>query len=691
MTPRAVRLLLVLLCTPLFSSPGFAQQVDAPLKDHRLEPLKDLNGFFPLEVPETLEAWKKRQQELRLQVQVAVGLYPMPEKTPLNAVIHSLVKRDNVIIERVYFESIPGFYVTGQLFRPSDEEGPLPVILCPHGHGGRLQDVGPERILQQIVKGEERFESSGRMPKIARCVQLARMGCLVFMLDMIGYGDNNQLSYDFAHRFAKQREDLQSPNRYGFFSAQAEMRMQSIMGLQVWNCIRSLDFLLEHPQADPSKVAVTGNSGGGTQTILTCALDDRVHVAFPQGMVSTAMQGGCTCENASLLRVGSGNVELAALFAPKPQAMTAADDWTIDMLTVGAPELKAIYNLYGKGANVACYDTVHFPHNFNYPTRHLMYEWMNQHLRLGLKSPIVEPDYEMLTSDELHVWNDVHPEPSLKDVDCELAILKYFNEEHENFFSQLDREGGRESELAKHVLPALRAIVGRGFDDVSKLTGKSVGVKGAPDNDELAISEQYLCSDEAQECVKTKVVMKTKRDDVTPGDKYIDRFEIVLRKEGSDLESFTFDAEKREQLANGKAYFFIDLFGQGTTATSGTDNGVNRVVRNPREAPAYTYTYNDPLLVQRVHDIMTVLSKLKELNQSLDIITITADAATAPAAIIACCLLPEPIAELNVTLDGFRFENITDYRDPNFLPGAIKYGDVETMLELVNAQKVNVK
>ena len=86
---------------------------------------------------------------------------------------------------------------------------------------------------------------------------------------------------------------------------------------------------------------MTGASGGGTQTFILCAIDPRVQVAFPAVMVSTAMQGGCTCENACVLRVGTGNIEFAALFAPKPLGMTAANDWTKEMATKGFPELKS--------------------------------------------------------------------------------------------------------------------------------------------------------------------------------------------------------------------------------------------------------------------------------------------------------------------------------------------------------------
>src|SRR5207247_6713041 len=100
------------------------------------------------------------------------------------------------------------------------------------------------------------------------------------------------------------------------------------MGLQTYNSIRSLDFLLSLPDVDASRIGVTGASGGGTQTFILCAIDDRPAAAFPAVMVSTDMQGGCICENCSGLRVGLGNIDLAAVFAPKPLGMSAAKDWT---------------------------------------------------------------------------------------------------------------------------------------------------------------------------------------------------------------------------------------------------------------------------------------------------------------------------------------------------------------------------
>src|ERR1051325_10984139 len=101
-------------------------------------------------------------------------------------------------------------------------------------------------------------------------------------------------------------------HRAGSTGFDAELRLQSFMGLQTWNSIRAPDFVCELPDVDTTRIGVTGASGGGTQTFMLCAVDPRPTVSFPAVMVSANMPGGCICENASLLRVGTNNVELAA-------------------------------------------------------------------------------------------------------------------------------------------------------------------------------------------------------------------------------------------------------------------------------------------------------------------------------------------------------------------------------------------
>ena len=209
---------------------------------------------------------------------VTLGLWPMFPKAPLNPIITGKLDRDDYTIEKVVLETFPGFTLSGNLYRPANQCGRVPAILCPHGHweDGRMN---PE--VQQ------------------RCIRWAKLGCIVFMYDMVGYND----SKPFPHVFLNDRL-----RRWGL----------SLPTLQTWNSIRALDWLSSLPDVDPARIGCTGESGGGTQTFLLTALDDRVKVSAPVVMVSDTFQGGCVCENAAGLRYGTDNVEFAALCAPRP-------------------------------------------------------------------------------------------------------------------------------------------------------------------------------------------------------------------------------------------------------------------------------------------------------------------------------------------------------------------------------------
>jgi len=278
----------------------------------------------------------------------------------------------------------------------------------PLGHG-RLYQANAKEVEKQMASGAEKTKEGASFPLQARCAQLARMGCVVFFYDMVGNADSQQIAH-----------------RAGFLDAEAELRLQSFMGLQTWNTIRAYDFLSSLPDVDPARVGVTGASGGGTQTFILGAIDDRPAAAFPAVMVSTAMQGGCICENASYLRVGTGNIELAGLFAPRPLGMSGANDWTVEIETKGLPELKALYRLYGAEDNVFAKTYKQFGHNYNQPSRELMYNFFNKHLKLGFREPVTEQPFVPVPPQQLSVYDREHPLP--KDATNAAGVRRYLTE-----------------------------------------------------------------------------------------------------------------------------------------------------------------------------------------------------------------------------------------------------------------------
>ncbi|MFM7213795.1 MAG: alpha/beta hydrolase family protein, partial [Verrucomicrobiota bacterium] len=246
--------------------------------DIRLSPPRDLNGYFPFDPPTDPALWSQRAEQVRRRILVSQGLWPMPTRTPLEPVLHGRIDLGDYTVEKVYFQSAPGFFVTGNLYRPKGRTGKVPGVLFAHGHwkDARLAISPPEEVRREIASGAERFEEGGRSRFQSMCVQLARMGCVVWQWDMLGDSDSRQISRELAHGFATQRPGMNTVEDWGLFSPQAEAHLQGVMGLQTWNSIRSLDFLLDLPEVDPDRIAVTGASGGGTQTMILAAIDPRV-------------------------------------------------------------------------------------------------------------------------------------------------------------------------------------------------------------------------------------------------------------------------------------------------------------------------------------------------------------------------------------------------------------------------------
>jgi hypothetical protein len=643
--------------------------------DIRLKAPKDLNGYFPFEVPDSPAAWEARRAELQQRVLVATGLWPMPRKTPLNPVIHGKVERDGFTIEKVYFESLPGHFVTGMLFRPSvAADRPGPAVLSPHGHGGRFHEASEEKIKQQIANGEEFLPQSGRMPKIARCAQLARMGCVTFIYDMLGYVDSQQISYDIAHRYKAPRAELEGPDDWGFYGVQAEARLHSILGVQTWNGIRALDFLESLPDVDPARIAVTGGSGGGTQTILLGAIDDRPVAAYPNGMVSTSMQGGCTCENCSLLRIGTGNVELAALFAPRPQAMTAVNDWTRAMMTKGYPELKQLYTMLGVPENVDCVEMLQFPHNYNAVTRRLMYSWMNRHLNLGLDEPIVETDWPLFTDEEAALWTDEHPAPP-GGIDYERQLLKQLDErDREVLFDHAPGTPTERREYSRMIKAAWQTIIGRELPNAEDIQRKKVWKEERAGY--LEFGDLLTLTSRNEQLPLVSMYPKA-----TAWNQ-----QVVLWVDGHGKSGMFVGDDLHPQVSQllnaGYAVVGLDMVGQGEFTTNRETLTENRLVDNPRTYAGYSYTYNNTLFVQRVHDLLTVTAWVNGDEHSPQALHAIGVNGGGPLLAAARVVAGAQLSNVAVLTEGFRFRGLARWQDAQFVPGAVKYGDLPGLLAL---------
>jgi dienelactone hydrolase len=525
-----------------------------PEKDERAAHVIDLNTprSFP-NIASRVE-WEKWSEQLRQQILVSNGLWPMPDRPPIKAHFSGRIERDGYSMENVYFETYPGFYLAGNLYRPLGQgEGPFPGVLNPHGHWreGRLVD-----------------QQEGSVA--ARCIQFARHGMVAFAYDMPGYNDTIQVNHEFARAIDNQLWNI------------------SLMGLQTWNSIRALDFLESLPEVDKTRLACTGGSGGGTQTFMLAAIDDRLATVAPVVMVSHSMQGGCLCENAPGLRVRHSNMEIAAACAPAPQILVAATgDWTRATPTVEGPAIAGVYELLGAPDHFhhVIFD---YKHNYNQTSREAVYEWFGRWLfKQPPPSLAKELPYTKDPDEALRIWPDGKlPADALTESEL-IEQLKNSARRQLEQITPRDRQSWQE--FHRLMFPAWQRTLQLEFPE-TEATVRLIDAAKNPDHEVISIATGRQGRGDRLPALFF-MPLKDRRPVVV----------ILVSPEGKSaaLENGKPSPLVRRLLNSGHSVLAGDLFLTGELADAETEK------RRDFNANYFT-TYNRTDLQERVQDILTL-------------------------------------------------------------------------------------
>lgn len=333
---------------------------------------------------QTLEDWQRKRPEYVRQLKEMLGLPPIPIREEMHAQITQTTTRDGVVAEALHFQSLPGLYVTGTLFRPEKQSKPLPAILYVCGHG-RLKENG-------ISYGNKAtYQHHG--------VWFAKHGYVCLMIDTIQLGEIEGLHH------GTYREEMWWWHNQGYTPA----------GVEACNGIRAIDYLQTRPEVDAERIGITGRSGGGAYSWWIAALDERIKVAVPVAGI-TSMQNhivdGCIeghCDCMYMVNTYAWDFPLlAALVAPRPLLISNTDKdriFPLDGVVDVYSKTRRIYELHDAVKHVGL-NIAEGPHKDTQELRINAFHWFNRFLKD--EDPLIStPAEKIFTPQEQKVFQEL--------------------------------------------------------------------------------------------------------------------------------------------------------------------------------------------------------------------------------------------------------------------------------------------
>ena len=381
--------IMVALLSSLLGSVGFAQAYGEP--DSEAPGDRMIQEYLRREA-EVISArssaqwasrklWEQNRAQRERDYFHMLGLWPLPAKTELHPTITGTYQGDGFVVDKLHFQSCPQLYVTANLYRPATDlaqaSRPAVLYVCGHSHRGRDGN-------------KTAYQSHG--------IWFARHGYVCLMLDTL------QLGEIAAVHHGTYREQRWWWHSRGYTPA----------GVECWNGIRGIDYLVSRNDVDPARIAVTGISGGGAATFWIAAADPRVQVAVPvSGMADLpsyvnhrVINGHCDC----MFMYNTYQwpwTQIAAMIAPRPLLFVNSDADAIFPMDANdrvINRLERVYSLYGAGDAVDAVVSIG-GHAYREDIRRASFEFINRHLRQDV-GPVQDSEVDLVTgpSDE-----PIHP------------------------------------------------------------------------------------------------------------------------------------------------------------------------------------------------------------------------------------------------------------------------------------------
>ncbi|MGE3311065.1 MAG: alpha/beta hydrolase family protein [Limisphaerales bacterium] len=379
---QALALVLFLVAVPITHAASAPTPADRDLADYFRSETAHVAGKSAVR-PASLADWQAGRESVRQELQDMLGLLPFPERTDLRPAVTGRLEGSGIIVEKLHFQSQPGLYVTANLYRPATQSGPLPAILYVCGHA---------RVFTNGVScgNKTAYQHHG--------IWFARHGYVSLLIDTLQLGEIE------GHHHGTHRLGQWWWNSRGYTPA----------GVEAWNGIRAIDYLVSRPEVDASRIGITGRSGGGSYSWTTAALDDRIRVAAPVAgitdlhnhVVDGTVEGHCDC----MFFVNTFRWDFArhaALLAPRPLLIVNTDSDTIFPLD-GVQRIHAatreIYRLH-RSESLLGLVTAPGPHKDTQDLQVPVFRWFNQHLK-GVDPLIAEPAERLFSPLDLRVFGD---------------------------------------------------------------------------------------------------------------------------------------------------------------------------------------------------------------------------------------------------------------------------------------------